>query len=530
MLAASAREVVASLRARPFILAACGIAALVLLPRLVDLGSVLTVDEPLWQARAHQFVEAIATGQIRKTAITGQPGITAMWIAGLAVPWNSLAISQAAIATAVTIVSLANIVLLRRLAGTAVAVAAGVLMALDPFFIAHSRVVHTDALLASFMLLTLLCLLCAWHTRERRYVAYAGIAAALTGLTKLFGLFVLLPAALTILFAPRAHAASSSVLWKGTLRRFGVFALPFIITFLLLWPVLLVSPRTPLAFITQRVTLHAQEAAVGSGGGDTWYYPREFARRLSPVTTILLPIAVVGAIVGNAKRSRAFPARHAILALLGVSVLFGAALSMSEQKSDRYMLIAHLATDIASGAALVWIAHLLAGNNARQRVLLTAVLVGSAGGLMARDLLQLHPYTMGHWNRLLPIPANAKLGWGEGLDQAAAYLRSLNRPASELTTASYYPGVLAHFLPGVRVERFTQYESADYRFVVLYRSMYGRDRGSYETAALQQFLGADPQEGMIREVDGARFRLEKIVWVDRLPFVWVFQRLPKTPT
>ncbi|TSC64691.1 MAG: dolichyl-phosphate-mannose-protein mannosyltransferase [Parcubacteria group bacterium Gr01-1014_106] len=496
MLAASAREVVASLRARPFILAACGIAALVLLPRLVDLGSVLTVDEPLWQARAHQFVEAIATGQIRKTAITGQPGITAMWIAGLAVPWNSLAISQAAIATAVTIVSLANIVLLRRLAGTAVAVAAGVLMALDPFFIAHSRVVHTDALLASFMLLTLLCLLCAWHTRERRYVAYAGIAAALTGLTKLFGLFVLLPAALTILFAPRAHAASSSVLWKGTLRRFGVFALPFIITFLLLWPVLLVSPRTPLAFITQRVTLHAQEAAVGSGGGDTWYYPREFARRLS----------------------------------LGVSVLFGAALSMSEQKSDRYMLIAHLATDIASGAALVWIAHLLAGNNARQRVLLTAVLVGSAGGLMARDLLQLHPYTMGHWNRLLPIPANAKLGWGEGLDQAAAYLRSLNRPASELTTASYYPGVLAHFLPGVRVERFTQYESADYRFVVLYRSMYGRDRGSYETAALQQFLGADPQEGMIREVDGARFRLEKIVWVDRLPFVWVFQRLPKTPT
>lgn len=531
MTVTSVRAALQSLLTRPAVLGILGITMLFLVPRLAGLGQVLTVDEPLWRARAHGFIEAVATGNFLKTSSTGQPGVTTMWIAGLAIPWNTLAASQAAIAIAVTIVSLLNLVLLRRLAGSAVALTAGVLMALDPFFIAHSRVVHTDALLASFMLLTMLCLFLAWTTRQTRYVVYAGITAALTGLTKLFGLFVLLPTALVLALAPRALAADtpgiSARLESRYLRRFAFFGVAFILTLLLLWPVLLVSPRTPFAFMTQRVSLHSQKAAIGSGGGDTWYYPREFVRRLSPVVTVLLPVAVLGVVLGRTKSAGVFPARHTIAALVSISLAFAALLSVSEQKSDRYILIAHLTADIAAGAALVWIADIFARNTPQWRALFLAF-AAVAGTLMALDVIRLHPYAMAHWNRLLPIPADAKLGWGEGLDEAAAYLRSLGLSSAELTTASYYPRVLAHFLPGVRVERFTQYQSPDFRFVVLYRSMYGRDLGSYETAALQQFLGTDPKEGMIREVDGDSFRLEKIIVVDRLPFVWVFRRLPET--
>lgn len=512
---------------RPTILGFFGIALLFLLPRVVDLGQVLTVDEPLWQARAHTFVEAVATGNFTKTSITGQPGVTTMWIASLATPWNALRASQIAIASAVTIVFLLSLALLRRIAGPIVALAAGVLLALDPFFIAHSRVVHTDALLASFMLLALLCLLLAWETMQSRYVVYAGIATALAGLSKLFGLFVLVPAALTIFFAPRGVPDTHAMMLQHQtiLRRLAYFFVPFAVTLLLLWPVLMISPRIPLAFVIQRSTAHSQEAAIGSGGNDPWYYPREFTRRLSPVVTVLLPIALLGIIIGNGKLLQRFPARHMVGALLCFSVLLVVALSFSEQKSDRYVLIAHLAADIAAGAALVWVADMLARGYLQRRALLVVLFATIAGALMTRDIVRLHPYTMAHWNRLLPIPADAKLGWGEGLDAAAAYLRGLSLPSAELTTASYYPGVLAHFLPGVRVERFTQYQSPDFRFVVLYRSMYGRDPGSYETAALQQFLGTAPQEGMIREVDGDSFRLEKIIRVDRLPFVWIFHRL-----
>lgn len=506
---------------RPWTLGMLGITALFLLPRVTNLGAVLTVDEPLWQARAHTFIEAWVTGDLAKTFISGQPGVTTLWVAGLALPWNSLRASQTVMATAITVLSLVNLGLLRRLAGPAVALAAGVFLALDPFFIAHSRVVHTDALLGVFMLLTLLTLALAWNTGRTRYIVYGGIATALSGLSKLFGFFLLLPAAFTLMAAPDIRLRWS----RERLRRLLRFGVAMALTLLVLWPVLLVSPRIPLAFMTQRVTLHSQEATVGKGGGDLLYYPREFFRRLSPVVTVLLPLVAFGLVGGTGKRLPAFPARGPMVALLATSALFVALLNFSEQKSDRYILVAHLALDIATGAALVWLGELLTRSLPQWRIPLTIGAVGIAGVFLARDVWVIHPHTLAHWNRLLPIPADAKLGWGEGLEAAAAYLRSLNLPPSELTTASYYPGVLAHFLPGVRVERFIQYESPDFHFVVLYRSMYGRDPGSYETVALKKFLGNNPTEGVSVTVDGIPFRLEKIVRVGRLPYVWIFRRL-----
>lgn len=511
------------------------LAMLFLLPRLTELGTVLTVDESSWRARAHQFLEGIATFTPEKTFTGGQPGVTTMWLAGLATPFASLGASQAAIAIGTTVLTFLALALLARLTNPFVALAGGLLVALDPFVIAHSRVVHTDALLGSFMLLTMLLLALAWRTGEGRYAVYAGVTAALAALTKLFGLFLLLPAA-AFLFLPRSAPGPTGSLTaisepsgadarKEIGRRFLRFSLPFIAALLLFWPALLFSPAAPLAFMTSRAGLHYRSAGVGSGGGDPWYYPREFLRRLTPTTTILLPLVAVGLAVGTGKRLPAFPARGALAALLGTSLLYAAALSVAEQKSDRYILFAHLALDIAAGASLVWLGALLTRTRPAWRVPATVGLVAAAALFLAGDVLRLHPRFMAHWNRLLPIPADAKFGWGEGLEEASAYLRSLNLPPAELTTASYYPGVLAHFLPGARVERFTQYASPDFRFVILYRSMYGRDPGSYETDAITKFLGGSPTEGTTVTVDGTPFRLEKIVTVGRLSFAWVFRRL-----
>lgn len=512
-----------ALLTRPFTLAMLGIALLVLLPRVLNLGEVMTVDEPLWRSRAHNFLEAVVTGDLQKTFISGQPGITTLWIAGLALPWDSLRASQTAIAIAVTVFLLMSLGLLRRLAGPAVAIAAGVFIALDPFLIAHSRIVHTDALLGAFMLLTILALILAWRTRQGRYLIYAGIAAALSGLSKLFGFFLLLPAALTIFGAPGQTPAP----WlRERISRFARFVAALGITLVVLWPVLVISPETPLAFMTQRATQHFQGAPVGSGGGDTWYYPREFFRRLTPLATVLLPVAAAGLLLGNGRRFPAFPARGALGWLLGTALLYAAILSFGEQKADRYALVTHLAVDIALGSSVVWLA--LLGQRRRPQTSLARILLPlliAAGVVLTGDLVRIHPYEIAYWNPLLPVPADAKLGWGEGLEKAAAYLRSLNLPAVELTTASYYPGVLAHFLPDVRVERFPQYESPDFRFVVLYRSMYGRDLGSYETDALKKFLGGAPKDGVTVIVDGTPFRLEKTVYVNRLPYAWIFRRL-----
>lgn len=513
---------------------------LFLAPRLFHLGTVLTVDEPLWRARAHQFIEGVATLKPAKTFVSGQPGVTAMWLAGLATPMRSLAASQAAIALSTSLLFLLALGLFARLTSPLVAFAGGVVLALDPFLIAHSRVVHTDALLGAFMLLTLLSLALAWRTGQRRYWTYAAVGTALAGLTKIFGLFLLALLLVSAVAAPvrGANPPSPALGSRGrfALRRLARLALPFLLTVLIAWPALLFTPRTPLVFITQRVTLHSQSAPVGSGGGDPWYYPREFLRRLTPTTTVLLPVALVGLLLGTGRRSAGtlakedrrlprFPGRSVLLGLLGTSAVFALLLSFSEQKSDRYVLIAHASLDLAVGAAVVWCADLAARTSVRRQAVAAILLTGVAA-LLLRDVIRIHPHAMAQWNRLLPVPPDVKLGWGEGLEEAAAYFRSLNIPGRELMIASYYSGVLSFFLPpDTRVERFTRYTDPQFRYAVLYRSMFGREEASYETAAVRAFLGSDPNEGRTVMVDGTPFRLERRVIVNDIPFVWVFRRL-----
>ncbi len=519
MFAAAASRAWAKIRTDRRLQAILVLVFLSLGPRLWDLGSVMSVDEPLWRARAYEFTEGLATFRPAKTFTGGQPGVTTMWVAGLAAPFRSLAASQAAIALSTTALLLVAVGFAAKIVGPLPAFAGGVFMALDPFVIAHSRVVHTDALLGAFMLVSLLALARAWQNGARRDWVYAGVAAAGAALSKQFGMFLLLPLAAAAAVAPRREPFPTT----SRARRAALVLGSAIITVLLAWPALLFTPRVPLAFMTQRVSLHAGSAEVGSGGGDTWYYPREFARRLTPVATLLAPVLVLGLLMGTGRRLPRFPGRRVHLALLGTALLYVLLLSLSEQKGDRYILIAHLTLDLALGATLVWLAAIAA----RVRISFAraaAVLITLVIFIQGLETARLHPHYHATWNRLLPIPWNVKYGWGEGLELAAAYFRSLGRPVEELRIASYYPGVLREFLPA-QIDGMTRYQDPRTEYLVLYRSMFGRSPDSPETDALTKFLGARPQDGDTVTVDERAFRLEQTFVINRIPYVWIFRQL-----
>ena len=161
--------------------------AVLWLPRAFSLTQFVTPDEPRWLTRSANFYQALATGDFAATYQTEHPGVTTMWSGLLgfvltfpdyptAVPGQMgttddpikgfleanghtpLAVLGAARGVVVLVVSLtltATVMLLIAQLGWPVGLAALALIAFDPFSLAHARVLHTDALLASFMLLAL---------------------------------------------------------------------------------------------------------------------------------------------------------------------------------------------------------------------------------------------------------------------------------------------------------------------------------------------------------------------------------------
>ncbi len=161
-------------------------------PRAVGLAQFATWDELYWTHATLRFWRAVDAQRWPRTYIIGQPGVISMWLGSAPLTWRGLTggpdawetIGQASrpryamddaatlgaladywrdlpIATAVaTSLAVGAIYLLaRRLFGARAALVAGILVAFDPFYLGHSRLMTLDAVLASLMLLSVLTLL-----------------------------------------------------------------------------------------------------------------------------------------------------------------------------------------------------------------------------------------------------------------------------------------------------------------------------------------------------------------------------------
>ncbi|MBN1660316.1 MAG: phospholipid carrier-dependent glycosyltransferase [Anaerolineae bacterium] len=157
--------------------------ALALATRHTSLGAFAWPDEQTWLERSAAFVLAVERGDLAGTYLADHPGVVPMWGFGTALALRArltgdhqaletLAAGEyegdypaqlaAAAAFTVVLTSLtvaAAYLLLIPLLGRAGAALTGLLLALDPFYLTHSRIVHVDGILASAMLLSVLSLL-----------------------------------------------------------------------------------------------------------------------------------------------------------------------------------------------------------------------------------------------------------------------------------------------------------------------------------------------------------------------------------
>src|SRR5687767_14876455 len=167
------------------ILAALVLFALALAPRWIGRDVFVTSDEDSWMRRAGGFAYGMSHGLPGRTYQNGHPGVLTMELAILGqgpggaerfadpvtnarlvtkVPGFFDGLVEARRAFALVNAALVALigVLIWRLLGTGPALAAGALLAFDPFLNAHGQLVHTDGLLSGLTMAAVLCGLARW--------------------------------------------------------------------------------------------------------------------------------------------------------------------------------------------------------------------------------------------------------------------------------------------------------------------------------------------------------------------------------
>ncbi len=542
------------LRSGPFLLGLLVFGA-ALLPRLYALGSFLTIDELKWAEGAGRFLLALQSGELSQTYWHFFPGITIAWGGALAL-WVSCFSSPELAAcidaqmgnlpesigwlrlgpVLLTSLGAAGVYLVgRKLIGGRLAWLAALLLAFDPFFIAHSRILNGDAVVAILMFLSLLTFLLYWLgplgqqpasqmgsgsspsvTRRsplQPVLLLSGALAGLALLTKLpapfIGLFVggLVIVAMVISW-PKA-GFSTWQHWVAVLAVWGGMAL---LLFVALWPAIWVAPLETLRLMY----VDTFEVGEAGRGHETffrgqivtdpglWFYPYALAFRLTPVVMVglaltvgwlLLPV-IYASLRITTHLLRQIPSDRAVsisrftqqaarftlqasrllfppsqivkVALVMLAyVLFIILLSnVSPKKLDRYVmavipaivLLAAVGLDplLRAGYTLLNRAGSLrplqnAGRGDAYRSLIFSL--GVIGILVVQLLfaVPVAPYYLTYYNPLLGGVERAAtlvpVGWGEGLERAAAFLNNLPQ-AESLAVAGWYSDIFQPYFVG----------------------------------------------------------------------------------
>ena len=474
-----------------------GVFCVALLPRTLDLGTFLSPDEPRWYENTLGFREGILTGNLRKLYQQPHPGITTMWLSWPTIESSSWMVRKLPHAIGVSVLVVVGAWLAVRLWGIPIGVATGFLLAINPLAIAHARVLAMDALLGGFLLTSVLALL-RWRTESRaRWLVVSGALGALAALSKLAGA-VIVPFTLCAILGVGLRRKFS---WQEFLRAMGWWAGSAVATTIVVFPTVLVYPT--MVFEELRaffLTEHYQGAVHALG-------PRWYAEALLLWITPLHLFALLGIpfVFRSSSKHRAD-----IGILAAFAALFFLVMQVSVKKGDRYLLPSFLFFDVL---AVLLLATLLTAWRQRQALQRAAVAgVTMLVGWQVVTLVRLHPYELAYRNPFFRrVALHRPMGWGEGLDLAAAYLNA--KPNSEaLLVASYYEGPFSYRFRGqvTSAERLAKEtpEEIGVNYVVLYRTMVGRAPDRWETKVLQKFTNQQP---------------EHVISINREEYAWIYR-------
>jgi hypothetical protein len=554
-------QFLASIHERPWIVC-LALFLIASVPRALAAGVYVTVDEEHWIARSIDFVYGILNGDLAVIPSV-HPGVTVLWGFGaflltrffLSGDVPSLfqmradgyydvpdLLPTAAMFTVLvtSLAVVASYLLLRKLSGRKIAFPAALLIALDPYMLAHSRRVHLDAVLASLMYLSALSMLVyvgEGDLSPKRYLVLSGIFAGLASLTKVTAvylvLFTLLVLAGRLLTALKDGRTVPSGLWRGG-KDFLVWAVAASLTLFLLWPAMWVRPGFALGELTRGVLwgVATPHGAPGTAGDvpvqffsgkvvsdpGLGYYPLSVLYRLSPIVFLFFPVSIGAALVGW---KRGVWAKSKVLGFwLGVAYIFFyvVMISLSAKKLESYVLpiFPMLDTLAAVGlfASLCWLARawMRGREGSPQRTVFPALYVAALASIILISVvwLRLVPHYAAYFNPLLGGAKTASrllaFGGGEGLDATAGYLNQKVGAKDLVVSTPYDKAVFRYYFQGTAQPAGRKHWSGSWLlsdYVIWYLSYARRDLPSAEVVDLLESL--EPEYvARINGVDYAR--------------------------
>jgi hypothetical protein len=532
----------------------CGLVVVLLLaliPRVV-----YPVSRPLeWYERSVHFWDALQVGDLASTYQRYHPGVTTMWIAGLGLrvyaavhgwsvddlldpPQSSVdyrpypvGAGVAALGVAIALCVGLIYVLLVRLLGWRVGFVGGCLLALDPFHLEESKVLHIDAMLAVFMLVSVLFLISYLQRKHWVHLVLSGVFFGLAFLTK-SPAGILVPWA--VLVVAYRHLDPDSIsrvsgrhVWVSRIARIvrdlGVWGFTAACVFFLLWPAMWVMPGEALAKMVQRVEFHMETVhrnpnffagqVITDDPGALFY----LATLGWKTTAITLPSILLAAVF-LIRRARHWRDNVPVWGALVYACGFTAVMMLAARKELRYLIPVFPALDVLAAWGLVQAASAIGRlGRLRKRAWIPTAIVVAALTFQAVAVLRLHPYYGTHHNLLLGGSRVAQhilpLGdQGEGADLAARFLNGY--PGAERRLAGVHRR-LEELSERIFVGRSDGIElpEADY-YVFTINSIQRQNRIEYWGEAWEACQEKEP------------------LWsisFDGVPYVWVYPAYPSDP-
>jgi len=421
---------------------ATGLVVLVLVicvfgPRL-HLPGKIPSGQPQWSLRAQWFWDALSAGELNKTYLAPHPGLTTMWYAGAAQrlsgeqgQFGQMVAASRANAIVGGLLILIAVWLVRRVLDLdeveetgAVALAFGLVLALDPLMILMTGLVGLDGVVSLFMLVGFLLMALHMRTGSLSSLVAAGLGTGLAVATKVPGLLLLPMPLLWLGAGPRRQEH-----WPWVLLLLAVLIVG---AALVTWVLLPAAWTNPLdiakdLLLGQKAKDESLREVVASGHLQFFmgrsvrrpgplFYPVQLLFRITPV---VLVGACLGLLVPGFRKNRL--AREATLGLLLIFI----GLTVTGKKTWRYISPAIPLFDLLGTLGLWFVLRYLA---ARWRRPATVALIWVVIAIQGVWVLNAAPYYLLRLNPIMGGPRIAQrvipMGWGEGLEQVLEYLES----------------------------------------------------------------------------------------------------------